>query len=163
MEPCPAESTKRSRSGQRGSAASNFRKRVHSAVAASAIPMGMPGCPDFAASTASIASARSASAIRRSSVAAGAAQLGQKVVLFEKGEMGGDCLNVGCVPSKALIAAAAARDSGERAPLFGVGEGRELPVDFARVREHVREVIAAIAPNDSAERYRALEIGRAHV
>ena len=47
IEPWPADSTKRSRSGQCGSAASNFRKRVHSAVATSAMPMGRPGWPDF--------------------------------------------------------------------------------------------------------------------
>src|SRR4028119_179711 len=63
MDPCPAERTKRSRSGQAGSAASNFRKRVQSTVAASAMPIGMPGWPDFAASTASIASARIAFAM----------------------------------------------------------------------------------------------------
>src|SRR4051812_7665954 len=57
---------KRSRSGQRGSAASNFRWRVKSAVAASAMPIGIPGCPLLAASTASIARARMALARRRS-------------------------------------------------------------------------------------------------
>ncbi len=68
MQPCPAESTNRSRSGQCGSAASNLRKRDHSAVAASAMPIGRPGWPDFAFSTASMASARMASAMRRSGV-----------------------------------------------------------------------------------------------
>src|SRR5215469_12860230 len=60
MEPCPADSTKRSRSGQAGSAAENFRNCANRTVAASAIPIGRPGWPHFAASTASMASARSA-------------------------------------------------------------------------------------------------------
>src|SRR6476620_11694541 len=66
MEPWPDESTKRSRSGQRGSAASNFRNLVNSTVATSAMPIGMPGWPDLACSTASIDSARKAFAMRRS-------------------------------------------------------------------------------------------------
>lgn len=86
------------------------------------------------------------------SVAAGASQMGARVVLFEKGEMGGDCLNVGCVPSKALLAAGHAAHSAEHANRFGV-EARVEAVDWARVKEHVRGVIAAIAPMDSVERY----------
>jgi pyruvate/2-oxoglutarate dehydrogenase complex dihydrolipoamide dehydrogenase (E3) component len=89
------------------------------------------------------------------SVAAGAAQLGQKVVLIEKHKMGGDCLNYGCVPSKALIAAAkhaqAMRDGGP----FGIAPA-EPQVDFPRVMAHVRGVIAAIEPNDSVERFEGL-------
>jgi pyruvate/2-oxoglutarate dehydrogenase complex dihydrolipoamide dehydrogenase (E3) component len=93
------------------------------------------------------------------SVAAIAASLGASVVLIEKGRMGGDCLNVGCVPSKALIAAAAAMHAVRRASQFGIGRGRSEPqVHFSRVREHVREVIGAIAPNDSAERFRAMGV-----
>ena len=57
------------------------------------------------------------------SVAAGAAQLGLKVVLFEKGEMGGDCLNYGCVPSKALIAAAEAAHQAHAASTLGIRVG----------------------------------------
>src|SRR5829696_4699629 len=64
MEPWPAESTKRSRSGQRGAAGSNLRKRVNRTVAISAAPIGRPGWPDFACSTASMASARIALAMR---------------------------------------------------------------------------------------------------
>ncbi|MFA7261714.1 MAG: FAD-dependent oxidoreductase [Caulobacter sp.] len=91
------------------------------------------------------------------SVASGAAQLGAKVVLFEHGEMGGDCLNYGCVPSKALIAAvgaaAAARDAGR----LGVSASA-VTIDFARVMAHVRGVIGAIAPHDSQERFEGLGV-----
>ena len=91
------------------------------------------------------------------SVAAGAAQMGAKVVLVEKGKMGGDCLNTGCVPSKALLAAGhaaqAVRDSGR----FGVN-GHEPDVDFAKVRDHVQGVIASIAPHDSVERFESLGV-----
>lgn len=86
------------------------------------------------------------------SVAAGAAQLGRKVVLVEKGEMGGDCLNYGCVPSKALIAAAEHASSIRKAKAFGVSAA-EPAVDFAAVMDHVHSVIAAIAPHDSVERF----------
>lgn len=91
------------------------------------------------------------------SVAAGAAQLGRKVVLIEKGEMGGDCLNYGCVPSKALIAAGERAQAMRTAAPFGVGS-HEPEVDFAAVMDHVRSVIAAIAPNDSEERFRGLGV-----
>ena len=90
-------------------------------------------------------------------VAAAAASFGVEVVLIEKGEMGGDCLNYGCVPSKALLAAGhhaqAIRDAGA----FGVTAGEPV-VDFARVHDHVHEVIAAIAPNDSQERFEAMGV-----
>lgn len=91
------------------------------------------------------------------SVAAAAAAFGVPVVLVEKGKMGGDCLNYGCVPSKALIAAA------RQAHLMRGGEGfgiaaTEPEVDFRKVNRHVHEVIAAIAPNDSVERFTALGV-----
>ncbi|NBB51541.1 FAD-dependent oxidoreductase [Rhizobium sp. CRIBSB] len=90
------------------------------------------------------------------SVAAGAAQLGLKVVLFEKGEMGGDCLNYGCVPSKALIAAA---DKAHQARSAGLGIGASDPaVDFAAVMAHVHRTIAAIAPVDSQARFEGLGV-----
>ncbi|MCW2242043.1 dihydrolipoyl dehydrogenase family protein [Azospirillum canadense] len=91
------------------------------------------------------------------SVAAGAAQLGASTVLIERHRMGGDCLNTGCVPSKALLAAgkAAHRWRGERA--LGV-EYAPPGVDFAAVNRHVHEVIAAIAPNDSIERFEGLGV-----
>src|SRR5689334_17906746 len=86
------------------------------------------------------------------SVAAAAAAFGVPVVLIEKGKMGGDCLNAGCVPSKALLAAARhAADSTRVAP-FGLTLPRRQ-VDFAKVHAHVHQVIAAIAPNDSKERF----------
>ncbi len=90
------------------------------------------------------------------SIAAGAAQLGLKVVLFEKGEMGGDCLNYGCVPSKALIAAA---DKAHQARSAGLGVGAADPiVDFAAVMAHVHQTIATIAPVDSQERFEGLGV-----
>lgn len=91
------------------------------------------------------------------SVAAGASQMGAKVVLIEKGKMGGDCLNYGCVPSKALIAAGHAADTVRNAGKFGVN-GHEPEVDFLGVRDHVRGVIAAIAPHDSVERFEDLGV-----
>ncbi len=91
------------------------------------------------------------------SVAAGAAQLGRKVVLIERHKMGGDCLNYGCVPSKSLIAAANYAHAIRRAPEFGVDAG-EPKIDFARVMKHVHSVIAAIEPNDSVERFEKLGV-----
>ena len=88
------------------------------------------------------------------SVAAGAAQLGRKVVLVEKGAMGGDCLNYGCVPSKAMLAAGAAAQSARDAGKYGVAA--EPRVDFPAVMDHVRSVIAAIEPHDSQERFEGL-------
>jgi pyruvate/2-oxoglutarate dehydrogenase complex dihydrolipoamide dehydrogenase (E3) component len=91
------------------------------------------------------------------SVAAGAAQLGARTILFEKGEMGGDCLNYGCVPSKALLAAAHTAQTITDAWRFGL---RSAPpeVDFPAVMRHVHEVIAQIAPHDSVERFEKLGV-----
>jgi pyruvate/2-oxoglutarate dehydrogenase complex dihydrolipoamide dehydrogenase (E3) component len=89
------------------------------------------------------------------SVTAVAAQLGVPVALIERGAMGGDCLNFGCVPSKALLAAAHHAAAIRAAPRFGVSAG-EPQVDFARALDHVHRAIAEIAPNDSEERFRAL-------
>jgi pyruvate/2-oxoglutarate dehydrogenase complex dihydrolipoamide dehydrogenase (E3) component len=91
------------------------------------------------------------------SVAAGAVQMGASVVLVEKHRMGGDCLNTGCVPSKALLAAAHAADAVRHAGRFGVN-GHEPAVDFARVHAHVHGVIGAIAPHDSVERFEGLGV-----
>ena len=91
------------------------------------------------------------------SVAAAAAAFGVSVVLIEKGKMGGDCLNYGCVPSKALIAAAKQAQAIRDAPKFGVTAG-EPQVNFRRVNEHVHSVIAGIAPNDSVERFTAIGV-----
>ncbi len=90
------------------------------------------------------------------SVAAGAAQMGARVVLIERGAMGGDCLNSGCVPSKALIAAARAAEDARRAAAFGVRATPEI--DFAAVMAHVRGVVAGIAPHDSQERFEGLGV-----
>jgi pyruvate/2-oxoglutarate dehydrogenase complex dihydrolipoamide dehydrogenase (E3) component len=89
------------------------------------------------------------------SVAAGAAQLGASVALIERSRMGGDCLNTGCVPSKALLAASHAMRGIRRAARFGILAADPV-ADWDAVRRHVHGVIAAIAPVDSEARYRAL-------
>jgi pyruvate/2-oxoglutarate dehydrogenase complex dihydrolipoamide dehydrogenase (E3) component len=91
------------------------------------------------------------------SVAAAAAQFGEKVVLFEKGEMGGDCLNTGCVPSKALLAAAKAAQAHRSSLPFGVAP-HDPQVNFAAVMAHVEKTIATIAPLDSQERFEGLGV-----
>lgn len=91
------------------------------------------------------------------SVAAGASQLGVDVALVERHLMGGDCLNFGCVPSKALLAAAKAAHNIATAGRFGV-TGGPVSVDAPAVRQHVRDVIAGIAPHDSVERFQALGV-----
>lgn len=89
------------------------------------------------------------------SVAAGAAQLGASVALIERGVMGGDCLNTGCVPSKALLAASHAARAIRDAARFGV-IACQPAIDWDRVRTHVQGVIAEIAPVDSEARFRGL-------
>ena len=91
------------------------------------------------------------------SVASGAAQMGARVVLFEADQMGGDCLNSGCVPSKALLAAAKAAHYTTGNPDMGIG-GAPANVDFAAVKAHVAAVIAGIAPHDSVERFSGLGV-----
>ena len=91
------------------------------------------------------------------SVAAAAAQFGEKVVLFEKAEMGGDCLNSGCVPSKSLLAAAKAAQAQRSSAPFGVA-AVEPKVNYAKVMDHVQSVIAHIAPFDSQERFEKLGV-----
>jgi pyruvate/2-oxoglutarate dehydrogenase complex dihydrolipoamide dehydrogenase (E3) component len=91
------------------------------------------------------------------SVAAISAGLGLKVALIERGRMGGDCLNYGCVPSKALLAAGHAAAEARGAGRFGI----RLPppeIDWAGVRAHVQGAIARIAPNDSAARFRGMGV-----
>jgi pyruvate/2-oxoglutarate dehydrogenase complex dihydrolipoamide dehydrogenase (E3) component len=88
-------------------------------------------------------------------VAAAASQLGRKTVLIEKGKMGGDCLNRGCVPSKALIAAARHAHAIRHAGTFGIEAG-EPAVDFGKVMSHVQGTIAAIATDDAQERFERL-------
>jgi pyruvate/2-oxoglutarate dehydrogenase complex dihydrolipoamide dehydrogenase (E3) component len=90
-------------------------------------------------------------------VAAGGAQMGARVVLIEKGEMGGDCLNYGCVPSKALLAAGHAAQAMRDAGRFGIA-AVEPEVDFAAVNAHVRGVIDGIAPMDSQERFEGMGV-----
>jgi pyruvate/2-oxoglutarate dehydrogenase complex dihydrolipoamide dehydrogenase (E3) component len=89
------------------------------------------------------------------SAASGAAQLGLSVVLFEKDEMGGDCLNTGCVPSKALIAAAKAAHAMRHNARLGIANAEPV-VDWNAVRGHIDGVIATIAPIDSQERFEGL-------
>jgi pyruvate/2-oxoglutarate dehydrogenase complex dihydrolipoamide dehydrogenase (E3) component len=91
------------------------------------------------------------------SVAAGAAQLGAETVLIEAGEMGGDCLNYGCVPSKALLAAAKAAVQHRAAEEFGI-DFSPMHIDRKRVQAHIAEVIEAIAPHDSVERFEGLGV-----
>jgi pyruvate/2-oxoglutarate dehydrogenase complex dihydrolipoamide dehydrogenase (E3) component len=90
-------------------------------------------------------------------VAAGAVQMGASVVLVERGEMGGDCLNFGCVPSKSLLAAARLAHEWRRGAELGIDYAAPL-IDFARVADSVARVIARIAPNDSAERFERLGV-----
>ncbi len=91
------------------------------------------------------------------SVAAAAAQLGVAVVLIEKHKMGGDCLNYGCVPSKALLAAGKRAHIMRHTKSFGVTPTSPV-INPAAVRDHVRGVIAAIEPNDSVERFTGLGV-----
>jgi pyruvate/2-oxoglutarate dehydrogenase complex dihydrolipoamide dehydrogenase (E3) component len=91
------------------------------------------------------------------SVAAAAAAFGVPVVLLEKGKMGGDCLNYGCVPSKALIASAKKAHGMRTAAKFGIAKANPR-VDFQAVHDHIHGVIGAIAPNDSVERFTGLGV-----
>lgn len=90
--------------------------------------------------------------------AAGAAGLGAKAALIERSLMGGDCLNVGCVPSKAIIAsahaAAAVRDAGD----FGVNVPGGVEIDFSAAMERMRRLRAGISPHDSVKRFSELGI-----
>lgn len=86
--------------------------------------------------------------------AGGCARLGLRVALVERERMGGECLNTGCVPSKALLAAAHRAQAVRGAGRLGI-LAAEPVVDFARVRAHVQSAIDAIAPHDSEERFRA--------
>ena len=86
-----------------------------------------------------------------------AATVKAKVTLIEKHRMGGDCLNTGCVPSKALIRSAKLLSHIQRSPEFGI-RGAEAEFDFAEVMERVQRVIRAVAPHDSVERYTGLGV-----
>ncbi|MTI10252.1 dihydrolipoyl dehydrogenase family protein [Curvivirga aplysinae] len=91
------------------------------------------------------------------SVAAGAVQMGASVALIEKGKMGGDCLNYGCVPSKALLAASHAAQSHKHAANFGVTYD-DPKIDMSAIRGHVDSVIKTIEPHDSVERFEGLGV-----
>ncbi len=91
------------------------------------------------------------------SVAAGAVQMGAKVVLIEKDKMGGDCLNTGCVPSKALLGAAKHAQAFRNSGPFGITPATP-DIDFAAAMAHVSEVIQGIEPHDSVERFESLGV-----
>jgi pyruvate/2-oxoglutarate dehydrogenase complex dihydrolipoamide dehydrogenase (E3) component len=91
------------------------------------------------------------------SVAAGAVQMGADVILLEGHEMGGDCLNYGCVPSKALIASASAAHAREEGQAMGIAPVAPQ-VDYAAAQEHVADTIATIAPVDSQGRFEGLGV-----
>jgi pyruvate/2-oxoglutarate dehydrogenase complex dihydrolipoamide dehydrogenase (E3) component len=90
-------------------------------------------------------------------VAAGAAQMGASVVLVERGRMGGDCLNYGCVPSKSLLAASRLATAWRRGAELGIGY-TPPHIDFAAIADSVARVIARLAPNDSVERFEGLGV-----
>jgi pyruvate/2-oxoglutarate dehydrogenase complex dihydrolipoamide dehydrogenase (E3) component len=90
--------------------------------------------------------------------AAGAAGLGARVALVERALLGGDCLNVGCVPSKALIRASRAAAEVLGAHEYGVDVPTGVRVNFPAVMERMRRLRAALSPNDSASRYRGLGV-----
>src|SRR5262245_30357444 len=98
--------------------------------------------------------------------AAGAAGLGAKVALVEKYLMGGDCLNVGCVPSKAIIRSSRAFFDAKDTGHFGLRAGATAQVDFATVMERMRKLRADLSPTDSAGRFAKLGVdvflGEAH-
>jgi pyruvate/2-oxoglutarate dehydrogenase complex dihydrolipoamide dehydrogenase (E3) component len=90
--------------------------------------------------------------------AAGAAGLGARVALVERGRLGGDCLNYGCVPSKALLRCARAAAEARRAAEFGVRVPGPVEVDFAAVMERMRRLRAGLSRHDSAARFRGLGV-----
>ncbi|KKJ77863.1 dihydrolipoamide dehydrogenase [Kiloniella litopenaei] len=91
------------------------------------------------------------------SIAAGAVQMGADTVLVEAGKMGGDCLNYGCVPSKALLTAGKVARTWKKSSQFGVTYTKP-EVDFHKVHDHVKAVIADIEPHDSVERFESLGV-----
>lgn len=91
------------------------------------------------------------------SVAAGAAQMGAKVVLCEGNKMGGDCLNYGCVPSKAIIEASRVIAKLNKAQDFGINVS-SVDIDYVKVQAHIKATIAKIEPHDSVERFEKLGV-----
>lgn len=90
--------------------------------------------------------------------AAGSAGLGAKVALIERNLLGGDCLNVGCVPSKAVIRAARAAHDARNGAEFGVHQAGNPQIGFAAAMERMRRLRAGISEHDSAERFRKLGV-----
>src|SRR3989441_791859 len=90
--------------------------------------------------------------------AAGTAGLGAKVALVEKSLLGGDCLNVGCVPSKAVIRSGRAVFDAKEASSFGVRVGKPVEIDFPAVMERMRKLRADLSPHDSAQRFAKLGV-----
>ncbi len=86
-----------------------------------------------------------------------AAASGAKVMLVEKERMGGDCLNTGCVPSKALIRSSRIKSYIDRSREFGI-DGSQAKTDFPAVMQRVRDIITTIEPHDSVERYTSLGV-----
>src|SRR5689334_24419499 len=95
------------------------------------------------------------------SVAAAAAAFGVPTVLIERDKMGGDCLNTGCVPSKALLAVAKRAETIRNAGTFGL-DVQSIGVNFRDVYARVQSVVAAVAPTDSAERFVGLGVRVVH-
>lgn len=89
--------------------------------------------------------------------AGGCALYGLRVALVERARMGGECLNTGCVPSKALLAAAARAQGFRTAAPFGIAAA-DPAIDFGAVNAHVHRAIATIAPHDSVERFEAMGV-----
>ncbi|HEY9621132.1 MAG TPA: mercuric reductase [Crinalium sp.] len=90
--------------------------------------------------------------------AAGAAGLGAKVALIERHLMGGDCLNVGCVPSKCMIRSSRVMAEIQTAGQYGVRVPDGTDVDFAAVMQRMRRLRSGISPNDSAQRFQKLGV-----
>ncbi len=86
-----------------------------------------------------------------------AAAIKAKVILIERGDMGGDCLNTGCVPSKSFIASAKLLHDIRHSQNLGIRQA-SASFDFADIMQRVQEVIASIAPHDSVERYTSLGV-----
>ncbi|WP_297776214.1 FAD-dependent oxidoreductase [uncultured Roseovarius sp.] len=91
------------------------------------------------------------------SVAAGAVRMGASVIMLEGHKMGGDCLNFGCVPSKALIASGKAAYAQSHAVQYGVAD-QTPQADYAAAKDHVADVIAQIEPVDSQDRFEGLGV-----
>ena len=91
------------------------------------------------------------------SVASAAAQLGLNVVLIEGHKMGGDCLNYGCIPSKALIAASKSAYALTKGDAFGI-RSVSPEIEFSEVKKHISRVIKKIEPHDSVERFEKLGV-----